>query len=243
MLLTPCPEDGTTYHHNTAGNAGTCCPAGYAYDENTNDCYQRQVAGGSQGPVKPVQRPLVSPPEDRCAGCCDSQGGQGQTPGGAGNPPGDTPGNPPGNTPGKPPGNTPGNPPGNTPGNPPGNTPNVPGTGNNPGGGITTPGLPNQPRPGNPQSAPGSCGCATGTPCSTEDELGLQYGHCYNLIDTNGLPLGRDTGGTYQSGGDVHNLIFRVCKSTDDCSGDLGKHVPQHTGKFFLQDQQGWVSL
>lgn len=60
----------------------------------------------------------------------------------------------------------------------------------------------------------GSCGCGRNQPCFDAENLGIQYGKCYNLIDVNGLPLNRDTGGVYQSGGDVGNLIFRVRESS-----------------------------
>lgn len=43
-----------------------------------------------------------------------------------------------------------------------------------------------------------------------DGNLGIRYGFCYTMTDTNDLPLNRDVGGTYQSGGDIGNLIFRV---------------------------------
>ena len=46
--------------------------------------------------------------------------------------------------------------------------------------------------------------------CACDGNLGIKYGHCYTMTDINGLQLNRDTGGTYQSGGDIGNLIFRV---------------------------------
>ncbi|OJJ42271.1 hypothetical protein ASPZODRAFT_77258, partial [Penicilliopsis zonata CBS 506.65] len=68
--------------------------------------------------------------------------------------------------------------------------------------------------------------------------LGIKYGHCYTMTDVNGLHLNREISGTYQSGGDIDNLIFRVCKSTDDCSGNQGQFVPDD-GTWYLQDQLG----
>lgn len=46
--------------------------------------------------------------------------------------------------------------------------------------------------------------------CACDGNLGIKYGHCYTMTDINGLQLNRDTGGTYQSGGDIGNLIFKV---------------------------------
>jgi hypothetical protein len=82
------------------------------------------------------------------------------------------------------------------------------------------------PPPPPPQRPPPSdCNCHGNTPptsgcsdkdcpqdfvCACDDHLGIKYGHCYTMTDVNGLPLNRDVGGTYQSGGDIGNLIFRV---------------------------------
>lgn len=59
----------------------------------------------------------------------------------------------------------------------------------------------------------GSCSCDRWPKdfvCACDGNLGIKYGHCYTMTDINGLQLNRDTGGTYQSGGDIGNLIFRV---------------------------------
>lgn len=181
-----------------------------------NECVRSESVGGSQQPVKP-QKPTPSPPkEDPCAGCenCCNRGSD--TPKPQRDPP-DTPE------------------PQRNPPNPP-SGPQKPLLGQN-----LTPGPPQGPGGVVTTTTAGSCGCSTGSPCFSKDSLGIQYGKCYNLIDTNGLPLGREVNGVYQSGGDVGNLMFRVCKSTDDCSADAGTFVTPHTGKFFLQDQQGWV--
>lgn len=91
--------------------------------------------------------------------------------------------------------------------------------------------------------------------CACDGHLGIKYGHCYTMTDVNGLQLNRDTGGTYQSGGDIGNLIFRVCTSTlhirsrsnsmskvcrttDDCTDSKGSLVPEK-GSWYLEDQLG----
>lgn len=92
--------------------------------------------------------------------------------------------------------------------------------------------------------------------CLSDGNLGIQYGHCHTMIDVNGLPLNRDTGGTYQSGGDIGNLIFKisccphpiildatdanrqVCNSTPDCDANMGTLVPEDSF-WALQHQLG----
>ena len=54
--------------------------------------------------------------------------------------------------------------------------------------------------------------CNTNFVCPGPGHLGIKYGRCYVMDDINGLHLGREAGaeGTYQSGGDIGGLIFRV---------------------------------
>lgn len=52
--------------------------------------------------------------------------------------------------------------------------------------------------------------CSSNFVCACDGTLGIKYGKCYTMTDVNGLQLNRDTGGTYQSGGDIGNLIFKV---------------------------------
>ncbi|KAI9729546.1 MAG: hypothetical protein M1834_006742 [Cirrosporium novae-zelandiae] len=74
--------------------------------------------------------------------------------------------------------------------------------------------------------------------CGFNGHLGLKYGHCYTMTDINGLQLNRNAEGIYQSGGDIGNLIFRVCKSTENCDPDMKVYVPEG-GSWVLQDQFG----
>ena len=69
-----------------------------------------------------------------------------------------------------------------------------------------------------PVTPPPKCAkCSKDYVCACDGDLGLQYGHCYTMTDVNGLQLNRAVDGTYQSGGDIGNLIFRV-SSPSPCS-------------------------
>lgn len=63
-----------------------------------------------------------------------------------------------------------------------------------------------------PEPSPRCPACTNNYACACDGNLGIQYGHCYTMTDVNGLHLNRDVGGTYQSGGDIDNLIFRVTR-------------------------------
>ncbi len=52
--------------------------------------------------------------------------------------------------------------------------------------------------------------CSSDFVCACDGALGIKYGKCYTMTDVNGLQLNRDVLGTYQSGGDIGNLIFKV---------------------------------
>lgn len=52
--------------------------------------------------------------------------------------------------------------------------------------------------------------CSSNFVCACDGTLGIKYGKCYTMTDVNGLQLNRDVLGTYQSGGDIGNLIFKV---------------------------------
>lgn len=52
--------------------------------------------------------------------------------------------------------------------------------------------------------------CSSHYVCACDGTLGIKYGKCYTMTDVNGLQLNRDVYGTYQSGGDIGNLIFKV---------------------------------
>lgn len=67
-----------------------------------------------------------------------------------------------------------------------------------------------------PKCAP----CSKNYVCACDGDLGLQYGHCYTMTDVNGLQFNRAVDGTYQSGGDIGNLIFRVSKFCDNGISD-----------------------
>ncbi|KAI6845298.1 hypothetical protein KC332_g14420 [Hortaea werneckii] len=107
-----------------------------------------------------------------------------------------------------------------------------------------------QPKPSAPaMSSPleqrtDECGCNKRQKCFDDNTLGVEYGKCYNIIDVNGLPLNQQVGHfsdrQYQSGGEIGNLIFRICKSTDDCSADIGTPVEPESDTFYIQDQFGW---
>lgn len=62
--------------------------------------------------------------------------------------------------------------------------------------------------------------CSSNFVCACEGTLGIKYGKCYTMTDVNGLQLNRDVAGTYQSGGDIGNLIFKV-------------NIPSSAGKCF----------
>lgn len=216
------PGPGETFHVNHDEGASTCCGPNTEYDGVSNHCVKKEVSGGSQKPMRPKKPEPSTPAKDPCEGCdkcCENCCK-----------PKDTapPASP--STPGEP----------AVPEDPA--TPKDPVTPGNPTKPVADPpGLVTPPR-GSPPIPISRCRCSAGIPCATKESLGIQYGKCYNLIDTNGLPLNRKVDGVYQSGGDVGNLMFRVCKTTDDCSTDAGTFVPAMNGKFFLQDQQGWVS-
>ncbi|KAI2146774.1 hypothetical protein LOZ52_006569 [Ophidiomyces ophidiicola] len=80
--------------------------------------------------------------------------------------------------------------------------------------------------------------CSNKFACQCDGNLGIRYGHCYTMTDINGLHFNRAVDGTYQSGGDIDNLIFKVCKTTADCDADKGRFVPDD-GTWSLQDQLG----
>ncbi|KAF4579685.1 hypothetical protein EYR36_001504 [Pleurotus pulmonarius] len=73
--------------------------------------------------------------------------------------------------------------------------------------------------------------------CGDDDDLGIQYGHCYILKFTDGTQLGADHAApTYSKDGFFKDIPFKVCRSVNDCS--LGEAVPSD-GTFVLQDQMG----
>ena len=77
------------------------------------------------------------------------------------------------------------------------------------GGSCQTPAPPPPPAP--PAPAKSTCNnCPDDYVCACDGNLGIKYGSCYTLTDTNGQPLNREIGGVYQTGGEIGNLIFRV---------------------------------
>lgn len=64
--------------------------------------------------------------------------------------------------------------------------------------------------------------CSSKFVCACDGTLGIKYGKCYTMTDINGLQLNRDVAGTYQSGGDIRNLIFKV-------------NIPPSAAKFFTR--------
>ncbi|KAF7439791.1 hypothetical protein PC9H_000127 [Pleurotus ostreatus] len=73
--------------------------------------------------------------------------------------------------------------------------------------------------------------------CGDEDDLGIQYGHCYILKFADGTQLGADHAApTYSKDGFFKDIPFKVCRSTTDCA--LAEAVPTD-GTFLLQDQMG----
>ncbi|KAK7436894.1 hypothetical protein VKT23_018914 [Stygiomarasmius scandens] len=80
--------------------------------------------------------------------------------------------------------------------------------------------------------------CALRAACGNSTHIGLEYGHCYNLVFSDGHQLGRGRFGAtneYIQDGYVQNIPFKVCKSTTDC----GTGSVQNDDNFFLQDLLG----
>jgi hypothetical protein len=97
------------------------------------------------------------------------------------------------------------------------------------------------PPPPPPPPEPEKEGCDKATACPTAAGLGIKYGRCYTLQDTNGLQLGRELNpdvGIYRSGGEVNNLVFRICYEAGDCKKNMGKQVGL-ADTWFMQDQIG----
>lgn len=89
----------------------------------------------------------------------------------------------------------------------------------------------------------GCSGCGNGNLCSANGHLGIQYGHCYTMTDSNGKQITRDEDYRYKQQ-DYQNdrtigLVFRVCNSTYDCTQKLDQYVPER-GYWFQLDQNGW---
>jgi len=85
--------------------------------------------------------------------------------------------------------------------------------------------------------------CGNGYVCSANGHLGIQYGHCYTMTDSNGKQIQRDEGYLYrqqdQSTDKTIGLTFRICNSTADCTQKQDQYVPEN-GFWFQLDQNGW---
>ncbi|MCJ1422185.1 hypothetical protein MMC29_000064 [Sticta canariensis] len=70
--------------------------------------------------------------------------------------------------------------------------------------------------------------------------IGLQYGHCYTMKDTSQRKIQR-VNLAYAMGGTVlgfKGLVFRICKSTQDCWLNIHEYVPLN-GAWYQLDQLG----
>lgn len=91
----------------------------------------------------------------------------------------------------------------------------------------------------------GCAGCGNGAVCSANGHLGIQYGHCYTMTDSNGRQIQRDEGYFYRQSSPSNDnnafigLVFRVCNSTADCTQKQDQFVPER-GNWFQLDQYGW---
>jgi hypothetical protein len=94
-----------------------------------------------------------------------------------------------------------------------------------------------------PQIESSCSGCGYGNVCSGNGHLGIQYGHCYTMTDSNGKQIQRDEGYQYKQQGVSNDktigLVFRICNSTADCTQKLDQYVPEH-GNWYQLDQNGW---
>ena len=80
--------------------------------------------------------------------------------------------------------------------------------------------------------------------CPPPGTLGLQYGKCYTMVDTNRRPIQRlDT--QYVMDGTVNGfkaLVFRICNSTSNCNQAQNEWVPEG-GSWYQLDQMGYRDL
>ena len=74
--------------------------------------------------------------------------------------------------------------------------------------------------------------------------IGLQYGHCYTMKDTSQRQIQRSDY-TYIMDGTASGfkgLVFRICKSTQDCRLNAHEYVPLN-GAWYQLDQLGFRDL
>lgn len=77
--------------------------------------------------------------------------------------------------------------------------------------------------------------------CSGPEGLGIRYGHCYTMKDTSQRQIQR-LDKTYQmdsTSNGFKGLVFRICKSTSDCTLNVHEYVPQD-GSWYQLDQMGY---
>ena len=100
--------------------------------------------------------------------------------------------------------------------------------------------------------ADGSCrSCGNGNVCSSSGHLGIRYGRCYTMKDTNSQEIRRDDGGGAEGAllskyiqadtpvNGVRGLVFRICYSTTSCTQKNDQYVPEGDHWFQL-DEQGY---
>lgn len=84
--------------------------------------------------------------------------------------------------------------------------------------------------------------CGNGPACTYNGQLGIRYGHCYTMKDTSDMEITRDLTNSYMQAHKTvdgnRGLVFRICRSTTNCTEKLNEFVPEG-GFWFQRDEKG----
>lgn len=84
--------------------------------------------------------------------------------------------------------------------------------------------------------------CGNGPTCTYNGQLGIRYGHCYTMKDTSDMEITRDLSTfylqAYKTVEGNRGLVFRICRSTTNCTEKLNEFVPEG-GFWFQRDEKG----